>query len=350
MGSILAGDVGGTKSNLGLFAVGEGGGLSLLRSAQYRSPEYPGLEAVVADFLAAGPGKGQAGEIQAACFGIAGPVVGNRVSTPNLAWVVDGVALAREARVPLGALELINDLVATAEGIPLLAGDETTVLQPGVPEAPGEEGNRALVAAGTGLGTAFIPRIGGRWVPVSSEGGHVDFAPRTEEEIGLLRYLRERFGRVSVERVLSGPGLFGIYQYLRDVVKLAESPAVRERLAAGEEPAKVIGESGLAGPESGCPVCFRALEIFVAVYGAVAGNVALLGTATGGIWLGGGIAPKILPRLTDGLFRAAFRAKGRFEPFLEKVPVHVILNDRAALLGAARRAVGLISGSSASTA
>ncbi|MFY9825906.1 MAG: glucokinase [Thermoanaerobaculia bacterium] len=327
---ILAGDVGGTKTNLGLFEVTDGR-LRLVRSAQYRSPEHPGLSSVVAAFLAAGPLV--PGGIQAACFGIAGPVVDNRVSTPNLAWVVDGAALAREAGIP--AVELINDLVATAEGIPELAAEEVTVLQPGDPET---EGNRALVAAGTGLGMAFIPRVGDRWVPVPSEGGHVDFAPRVEEEIGLLRHLRERYGRVSVERVLSGPGLANIYRYLRDEVGLPESPQVRERLAAGEDPARVIGESGLAGPSTGCPVCFRALEIFVAIYGAVAGNVALLGTATGGLWLGGGIAPKILPRLTDGLFRETFRAKGRFAAFLERVPVRVILNDRAALLGAARRA------------
>jgi glucokinase len=335
---ILAGDVGGTKSNLGLFEAVDGK-LQLLRSAQYRSPEYPGLGAVIEAFLAAGPPV--VGGIRAACFGIAGPVVENRVSTPNLAWMVDGAALARDSNLPVVAL--INDLVATAEGIPELAAGEVAVLQPGVPETPGQEGNRALVAAGTGLGTAFIPRIGDRWVPVPSEGGHVDFAPRVEEEIGLLRYLRERFGRVSVERVLSGPGLFNIYMYLRDVMKLPESPQVRERLAAGEDPARVIGECGLAGPAGGCPVCFRALETFVSVYGAVAGNVALLGTATAGVWLGGGIAPKILPRLSDGLFRESFRAKGRFAAFLERVPVRVILNDRAALLGAARRAASLAS-------
>jgi glucokinase len=333
---ILAGDVGGTKSNLGLFEAVEGR-LRLVRSAQYRSPDHPGLESVVLAFLAAGPPA--PGGIRAACFGIAGPVVDNRVSTPNLAWVVDGAVLAREAKVPV--VSLINDLVATAEGIPELAAGEVAVLQEGVPEAPGHEGNRALVAAGTGLGTAFIPRVGDRWVPVPSEGGHVDFAPRVEEEIGLLRHLRERFGRVSVERVLSGPGLFNIYLYLRDVVKLPESPRVRESLASGLDPARVIGEAGLPSPAGGCPLCFRALETFVAVYGAVAGNVALLGTATAGVWLGGGIAPKILPRLSDGLFRETFRAKGRFTPFLERVPVRVILNDRAALLGAARRAAAL---------
>ncbi len=345
---ILAGDVGGTKTNLGLFEVVDGR-QELVRSARFHSPEYPGLGAVIEAFLTTGPPL--PGEIQAACFGIAGPVVENRVSTPNLAWVVDGGQLARDARIPV--VRMINDLVATAEGLPLLAEDEVAVLQPG---APVQDGNRALIAAGTGLGMAFIPHIGDhigentgenigdRWVPVPSEGGHMDFAPRTEDEIGLLRHLREHFGRVSVERVLSGPGLANIYQYLRDVLRLPETPSVRERLAAGEDPAKVIGESGLPGPDRGCPLCSRALEMFVAVYGAVAGNVALLGTATNGIWLGGGIAPKILPRLTDGLFLETFRAKGRFVPYLEKVPVRVVLNDRAALLGAARHAASLVGG------
>src|SRR6185295_1708649 len=147
-----------------------------------------------------------------------------------------------------------------------------------------------------------------------------------------------------VERVVSGPGLFNLYQYLRDVLRLTESPQVREAIAGGDDPARVIGEAGLAGPAGGCALCFRALEMFIAAYGAAAGNLALLGTATGGVWLGGGIAPKILPRLADGLFLQTFVAKGRFVPFLEKVPVRVVLNDRAALLGAARHAASLVAG------
>lgn len=333
---ILAGDIGGTKSNLGLFEVARGTP-RLVRSSHFRSSDFPGLPALIETFLAAGP---DVDGLEAACFGIPGPVVGNRASTPNLAWVVDGAQAAAETGIP--SVVLINDLVATAEGIPSLAEDEVAVLQAGASEA-GREGNRALIAAGTGLGMALIPRIGSRWAPVASEGGHMDFAPRAEEEIGLLRYLRERFGRVSVERVVSGPGLVNIYQYLRDVVHLPESSRVREALAEGTDPAQVIGEAGLAGAAA-CALCSRALEMFVAAYGAAAGNLALLGTATGGIWLGGGIAPKILPRLTDGLFLQTFIAKGRFVPFLEKVPVRIILNDQAALLGAARHAAALVAG------
>jgi glucokinase len=331
---ILAGDVGGTKTNLGLFER-EGEGLRLVRADKFHSPDFPGLSAVVHAFL----GGSQTGRIEAACFGIPGPVNGNRASTPNLAWVVDGALLAADLQVD--RVVLINDLVATAEGIPLLAAGELATLQEGSGEATG---NRVLLAAGTGLGMALVPRVEERWVPVPSEGGHADYPPRSEEEIDLLRHLRERFGRVSAERVLSGPGLFNVYGFLRDVRGMAETPEVREALGQGEEPAKVIGEAALATrPDTpgGCGLCSRALDLFVAAYGALAGNLALLGTATGGVYLGGGIAPKILPRLKGGPFLQAFVAKGRFVPYLEKVPVRVILNDGAALLGAARHAASL---------
>ena len=334
---ILAGDVGGTKTNVGLFEVVDGVP-RLVRTQRYRSPEHPGLAALLANFLDQDLARDRGWKIDIACFGVPGPVLANRASTPNLAWQIDGALVAKEAGLP--AVLLINDLVATAEGIPLLREDEVAVLQHPQPEAPGLEGNRALIAAGTGLGMSLLPRVGDRWIPVPSEGGHADFAPRNEEEIGLLRYLRERFGRVSIERVLSGPGLFNIYSYLRDVHQAPENPLVREALGKGEDPAKVIGTAGLSIEEDRrCGLCGRALGIFTAVYGAAAGNLALTGTATGGIWLGGGIAPKILPRLTDGLFMQTFEAKGRFTPFLERVPVRVILNDKAAMLGAARRAL-----------
>jgi glucokinase len=327
---ILAGDVGGTKTNLGLFER-EGDGLRLVRSDKLHSADFPGLSAAIHAFLDAGPAA--EGQLEAACFGIPGPVTGNRASTPNLAWVVDGAVVASEVQIPTVAL--LNDLVATAEGIPLLGTDELATLQEGSPEP---EGNRVLIAAGTGLGMALLPRVGNRWVPVASEGGHADYPPRTEDEIDLLRYLRERFGRVSAERVVSGPGLFHIYNFLRDVRRIPESLQVREALGRGEEPAKVVGEAALATGPEGCELCSRALDLLVTAYGALAGNLALLGTATGGVYLGGGVAPKILPRLAGGRFLQAFIAKGRFVPYLEKVPVRVILNDRAALLGAARHA------------
>jgi len=326
---ILAGDVGGTKTNLGLFER-EGHGLRLVRSDKLHSADFPGLPAAIHSFLGAGPVRG---DLEAACFGIPGPVIDNRASTTNLPWVVDGAQIAADIQVR--AVALVNDLVATAEGIPLLAGHELATLQEGSPEP---DGNRVLIAAGTGLGMAMLPRVGDRWVPVASEGGHADYPPRTEDEIDLLRYLRERFGRVSAERVVSGMGLLNVYNFLRDVRRMSETPRVREALAGGEEPAKVIGEAALAAGQEGCELCSRALDLLVAAYGALAGNLALLGTATGGVYLGGGIAPKILPRLAGGLFLQAFVAKGRFVPYLEKLPVRVILNDRAALLGAASHA------------
>ena len=342
---ILAGDVGGTKTNIGLFEVNDGVP-QLVRSERTRSLEHPGLAALVTDFLARGPAVARE-RIEGACFGVPGPVRDNRAITPNLAWEIDGTLVAREAGLP--SVVLVNDLVATAEGIPLLQEAETAVLQAGKPDP---QGNRVLIAAGTGLGMSLLPRSGDLWLPMPSEGGHADFAPRNEEEIGLLRYLRERFGRVSVERVLSGPGLFNIYSYLRDVRHAPENPLVREALARGDDPARIIGQAGTAGlartdrdrdqPEERCDLCSRALAVFAGVYGAVAGNLALTGTATGGVWLGGGIAPKILPRLTDGLFMQTFVAKGRFVPYLERVPVRVILNDKTAMLGAARRAMGTL--------
>lgn len=330
---ILAGDVGGTKTNVGLFEVVDGVP-RLVRAEKLRSQEYPGLAALLSTFLA----QSSSPKIDAACFGVPGPVLENRASTPNLAWQIDGTLVAQQTGLP--RVLLINDLVATAEGIPLLLDDEVAVLQRGAAGAPSREGNRVLIAAGTGLGMSLLPRVGDLWVPVPSEGGHADFAPRNEEEIGLLRYLRERFGRVSVERVLSGPGLFNVYSFLRDVHHAPENPLVREALGRGEDPTKVIGTAGLASTVGeSCDLCARALRIFSGVYGAVAGNLALTGTATGGVWIGGGIAPKILPRLTDGLFIQTFVAKGRFVPYLERVPVRVILNDKAAMLGAARRAL-----------
>jgi glucokinase len=350
---MLAGDVGGTKTNLGLFAEGASG-LRLEASATFASAEFSGLTPVVRAFLrqvAAGPGG--APEIAAACFGVAGPVDGNRSSTPNLAWEIDGAALAAELGLP--AVLLVNDLVATAQGIPLLRDDETVALQPaeavgaGGSAAPAlpPAGNQVLIAAGTGLGMALLPMVEGRRVTVPSEGGHADFSPRDEDEASLLLYLRRRFGEhVSVERVVSGPGLHNVYEYLRDAGYAAESPAVAAALAAGTaaapggagDPARVIAEAGLAGSDA---LCSRALDLFVAAYGAAAGNLALICTATGGVYIGGGIAPKILPRLQGGLFLRSFLDKGRLADFLGRIPVRVILNQRTAMLGAARCAADL---------
>ena len=363
---ILAGDVGGTKANLGLFEMSGEGPLKLLAAASFASSAFAGLAAVVEAFLRqASAVVGAAGgrpEVTAACFGVAGPVIDNRTSTPNLAWEIDGGELARGLGLP--AVLLINDLVATAEGIPLLADDELVALQAGDPRQPqaGVEarpereasglvaGNQVLIAAGTGLGMALLPVAGGVRVTVPSEGGHADYAPRDADEAALLLYLRRRFGEhVSVERVVSGPGLVVIYEHLRDAGQAAESPAVRAALSAAAspaaggaeaagEPARVIAEAALAGSDA---LCGRALDMFISAYGAAAGNLALTGTAVGGVYIGGGIAPKILPRLAGGSFIRAFLDKGRFEAYLRRIPVRVLLNDRTAMLGAARRAAAM---------
>ncbi len=326
---ILGGDVGGTKTNLGLFEA-DGGVPRLVRTATFGSEDFPGLAPMLAEFLA-----GEAKSIRTACFGVAGPVLDNRTQTPNLAWDVDGPRVAAETGLP--SVFLINDLVATAEGLPLLTGDQLATLHPGDPVSAG---NRVLIAAGTGLGMSLLPRVGGAWLPVASEGGHADFAPRDEEEAGLLFFLRRRLeGRVSVERVVSGPGLYNIYEYLREEGRVPGSAEVRQALERGDDPVPVIGEAGLA---ERCGLCARALDLFAAAYGAAAGNLALVGTATGGVYLGGGIAPKILPKLQEGGFVRAFLDKGRFAGYVERVPVRVILNDKTAMLGAARCALAAL--------
>jgi glucokinase len=276
---------------------------------------------------------------------VAGPVSGNRSRLPNLDWPeLDGAALAQGSGVPAGRFRLINDLVATAEAIPLCGPEDLAVLQPGAPGALSEgggEGNRALIAAGTGLGMAFLPRIGDTWVPVASEGGHMDFAARNEEEAALAAFLRRRHGHASVERVASGSGLPDIYDFVRQSAGeegAAETPEVAARLRAAADQAPVITAAALSGESA---LCSRALDLFVAAYGAAAGNLALAGTAMGGLFVGGGIAPKILGRLQEGAFLRAFLDKGRFRGYLEAVPVKVLLNDQAALLGAASVAARL---------
>jgi glucokinase len=259
---------------------------------------------------------------------VAGPVLGNATRTSNLAWEIDGDAVAATTR--LRRLTLVNDLLATAEGLPALSRDQVHVLQEGRPDP---RGNAALIAAGTGLGMALLPRVGEGRVPLPSEGGHQGFAPRNEEEDGLLDFLRRRHGRVSVERVVSGPGLVAVYQSLRESGRAPEDPELADRLER-TDPGDAISRAAFAGD----PLASAALDLFVAAYGAAAGDLALVALATGGLWVGGGIAPKILDRLAAGLFLAAFRDKGRFRPLMETIPVTVVLDPATALLGAARLA------------
>jgi len=316
---ILAGDVGGTKTSLALYRR-EARGLLRDRMTTYRSVEHAGLDPILRDFLS---GRGA---VERACIGVAGPVESGRCRLTNLDWEVDEASLRRT----LGVREayLINDLQATASSLPFLQKSDRAVIQEGEADP---QGNMAVLAAGTGLGEGFLVGSGAGYIPLASEGGHVDFAPRDEREMRLHAFLREKHGRVSVERVLSGPGLHDVYRFLREAEGMAEEPGIAAEVAGGE-PQQVIVRHGLAG---GTGVCAEALRIFCSLYGAEAGNLALQYLATGGVYLGGGIAPAILPALRRGQFLSAFRDKGRMGNLLSRVPVVVILDPAAPLLGAA---------------
>ncbi len=320
---ILAGDVGGTNCRLALYEIEDG---RLRQRVEGRVPSRGanGLHEPVEAFLQA-----QAARPEAACFGLPGPVRHERVVTTNLPWVVDA-ALLRE-RLGLADVFLLNDLEAYAWGIAALAPEALCSLQAGAVAATG---NQAVIAAGTGLGQAGLYWDGRAHRPWPTEGGHTDFAPTDELQFGLLRFLQERHGRVSWERVVSGPGLVAVHEYLRDVARVAQPAPLPPELVSRDASA-TIANAALAGA---CPLARRAMDLFVALYGAEAGNLALKTFSSGGLFLGGGIAPKILPELQKPAFLQAFLAKGRMRTLLEAMPVRVILDDGCGLHGAARYA------------
>jgi glucokinase len=319
---ILAGDIGGTNSRLGFFE-GTPDALTPAVLEVFANRGEKGLEAIVAKFLA----KHHL-SAEAACFGIAGAVRNGFVEATNLPWTVSARQISSE--VGIEDVQLINDLEANAHGIALLEETDFVVLNAGTPNPTG---NRALISAGTGLGEAgLLAEAGGSYRPFPSEGGHVDFAPRNELEVDLLRYLMARFEHVSYERVLSGPGLHNIYLFLRDTGRGEEPPWLAEQIAQGD-PSAAISKSALEGTSE---ICVQTLDIFVSIYGATAGNLALQVVATGGTFVGGGIAPKILRKLSSTAFMKAFQAKGRMSALLKDIPVRVITNDKTALLGAGR--------------
>jgi glucokinase len=317
---LLAGDIGGTKTQLGLFEA-DGRKFRLVRKEIYRSQHYSGLGEIVGAFVA-----GLDSPITAAGFGIAGPIIDGVCNTTNLPWVVSGRHLAEQ--LSLSSVELLNDLEAIAHGVALLSPDEMVTLNEG-DQVPG---NAGIVAAGTGLGIANLFWNGERHIPSASEGGHVDFAPRDQLEFELLRYLLTKYERVSVERVVSGPGIFAIYEFLRSAGYGSESPELALRLTR-EDPSSVVSAAALSGES---PLAAKALDVFTSLYGSVAGNLALTIMATGGIYIGGGIAPKIIEKMKDGTFLGAFLAKGRFTQLMARIPVRIILNNETPLLGAAR--------------
>jgi glucokinase len=327
---ILAGDVGGTKVHLALYNF-VGGKLSPVRDEKFPAPEFACLDDVVKEFLS--PEKsGQPDvrdQIVACCFGCPGPVRNGRLKLTNLPWTLDSRDLQRSLGIQ--HIFLINDLEANGYGIPEVAQDKIFTLHPGDASSVG---HRGLIAAGTGLGECLLiwDPILRRHLPLPSEGGHGDFAARNETEIALLRYLRRTLnGRVSTERVVSGLGIQNVYAFLRDDQKMDEPVWLRDRMKS-EDPNAVIGGCADDGSSE---ICVRTMEIVTAAYGAEAGNLALKLLALGGVYLGGGIAPKILKFLSGGKFIEAFLDKGRLSPMLQTIPVRVILDDTCALLGAA---------------
>jgi glucokinase len=313
---ILVGDIGGTKTVLALVE----DDLTFRDLRTFRSRDYRGLEQIVHEFVPQGI------PIARASFGVAGPVREGAIRTTNLAWIVDAGRLARVAGIP--DVLLINDLEAIAYGVRALDDTDFVELNP---NALMTEGNMAVIAAGTGLGEAGLYWDGHRHRPFATEGGHSGFAPRDELEVELLRFLLAEHGHVSWERVLSGPGLFNIYRFLRDSGRFHEPTWLADRIR-DDDPAVVISRCAM---QHGSPLCEQALDLFVSLYGAEAGNLALKTMAVGGVYVAGGIAPKILERLKGGAFHDAFVAKGRMRSLLEGISVRVVVSDRAALIGAA---------------
>ena len=318
---ILAGDIGGTNARLAFFQ-SQNGHLSLLSERVFPSREHSELGEIVSRFLS---DSGTHPDV--ACFGIAGPVRNGRVETSNLPWIVEQARLAKQIQLP--ATFLINDLEASAWGIGALSAVDLVSLNPG--KGP-VTGNQAVIAPGTGLGQAGLFWDGMVHHVFACEGGHTDFAPQNELQIGLLRFLHSRFGHVSYERILSGPGLVNVYEFLRDSGCGQETP---ELIAAMKQidPAAAISQAALAGS---CALAVKVLDLWISVLGAEASNLALKVMATGGLFVAGGIPPKILPKLTGPLFMEAFLDKARMRPLVESIPVQVVTNEKAGLLGAAR--------------
>lgn len=310
---VLAGDIGGTKTWLRLSL-----GYAVLREQRYNSAAYSGLEPMLADFLAGA-------KPASACFGVAGPVQGRVAKITNLPWNIDADAIAAQFAIPV--VSLINDFQAVAYGIEALAESDLLTLQAGQAQ---EHGPRAVIGAGTGLGEGYLVWRDNGYQALPSEGSHADFAPADELQAELWRHLAQRHGHVSWERVVSGPGLAAIYAFLKQRGECAESPelvaAMRER-----DPSAAISEHALQRHDA---LALAALDLFVAAYGAETGNLALKTLATGGVFVAGGIAPKIAERLEAGGFLRAFLAKGRFAGLLATIPVHVVLNPQVGLMGA----------------
>jgi len=324
---LLAGDIGGTKTTLAVFSP-EAGARQPLAEATFPSGDADSLESIALAFF--DQLKLDLDEVDRACFGVAGPVVDGTCKITNLPWEMSETQLA--ARLDLKQAKLLNDLVAIAHCIPILEGDDLYTLNRGERDP---EGNIAILAPGTGLGEAFLVWDGTRYLPLASEGGHADFAPINAVQLGLLRYLQERFEHVSSERVCSGMGVPNIFAYLKDSRYSEEPEWLKQKLAQAEDPTPVIINTALEDPLSS-ELCDATLDVFISIIGAEAGNLALTVMSTGGVYLGGGIPRRILPALETVTFMQSFQRKGRLSNLMARMPIHVIMNPKAALLGAAR--------------
>ncbi len=313
---ILAGDIGGTNTRLAFFE-----GTDLIAEEKFSSTDHKSLEEIVQIFL-----QKQKKEVSKACFGVAGPVVDGKCKATNLPWIVD----VSNLRGVCGTdrVFLLNDLETKAYGIRVLKEEEIHVLHRGDPT---QKGNQALIAAGTGLGEAGLYFDGKDHHPFSCEGGHTDFAPRNDLEIELFHFLKKKLTHLSYERIVSGPGIHLLYRFLTETGKEKESPEVAEAMK-NESPPLVVSKMAATIKD---PACVRAIDWFLSLYGAESGNLALKMMSLGGFYIGGGIAPNLIEQMSSGDFLSSFMGKGRFQPLLESMPIYVILNDDASLLGAA---------------
>src|ERR1700728_3149271 len=319
---ILAGEIGATRTRLAAFET-EGSRLQCVVEKNYVSQQCDGLSGILADFI-----KTEGIPVHSACLGVAGPVRAGRSKISNLPWVIDAREVAKQLR--LDSVGLLNDLEAFAYGIDGLESKDFITLSEGTEEA---EGNRAVISAKTGLGMAGLYWDGFRHHPFACEGGHADFAPRNDLQMELLAYLQKKYGRISCERILSGPGIKNIYDFLRDAHKAEEPDWLRTQMSTAPDPPALISQMAFEGKAA---ICDQALSIFVDVFGAEAGNCALHYMTTGGIFIGGVIAAKIVPKMKDPIFMQSFLQKGRMETILRDMPVKIILNDNCGLMGAAR--------------
>lgn len=319
---ILAGEIGATRARMAAFQV-EGNKLQCAIEKTYKSQEHSGLSEIIANFV-----RTEGVPVHSACFGVAGPVRAGRSKISNLEWTIDSRELAAQLKLP--SVGLLNDLEAYAYGVDALESKDFVTLSEGTEEA---EGNRAVISARTGLGVAGLFWDGFRHHPFACEGGHADFAPKNELEMELAQYLRKKYEHVSCERILSGPGIRNIYDFLRDAKKAEEPAWLRDQISQAKDSPATISQLAL---EHKAEICDRALTIFVSVYGSETGNCALNFMATGGVFIGGSIAAKIVPKMQDPIFMKSFLDKGRMRSLLSDMPVKIIVNDDAGIIGAAR--------------